>query len=106
MSLAFFINNLHFALALLGAVVMLMATWLTIDAYRFRPEGAILTRAMGLGLYALWQLIYAINAGDVLSYIGSGLLLVGLALIVGSFLATKKLEVQAVLVVPAFTAWS
>src|SRR5207253_2789892 len=72
----------------------------------FRPEGSVLTRAIGFGLYALWQVIYAVNAGDVFSYIGFGLLLVGLVLILSSFLATKQLQMQAVVVVPAFAVWS
>jgi hypothetical protein len=107
MPLSFLINNFHFALELLGATAFLMAAWLTLDTYLLRKEASTFLRATGFGFAALWQFIYAVNFGsDVLSFIGFGLYLVGLAFILGSFGKTEKLKVEAIVIVPAFTLWS
>ncbi len=106
MNFYFLINNFHFALELTGAVALLAAAWLTFDTYSVRKEGATLARAIGLGLFALWQVIYALNINDdVLSYVGFIVFLVGLLLILASFLKSEQLRVQAVLILPAFALW-
>ncbi len=107
MSLYFLINNFHFALELMGAVVALMASWLTLDTFSLRRDALTLFRAIGFGFFALWQLVYAVNLGnDVLSFLGFGLYLIGLAFILGSFGKTQQLKVEAIVVVPAFALWS
>lgn len=40
-------------MALMGAVIFLMASWLTFDSYLLRKDRATLARAIGLGLYAV-----------------------------------------------------
>ncbi len=107
MSLTFYLNNIHFALELTGAVVFLMAAWLMLDSYRLRREFDTLARTIGFGFCAIWQVIYAVNIGnDVLSYVGSGLLLVGLLLILVSFLKRQQLQMQAVVVIPSFNMFA
>lgn len=107
MSLLFLINNFHFALELIGAVALLMAAWLTFDTYTFRKDALTLTRAVGLGLCALWETIYALNSGnDILSYGGFLLFLLGLVLVMVSFFKKDELHMQAIIVVPAFSLWS
>ncbi|MEK7530250.1 MAG: cache domain-containing protein [Patescibacteria group bacterium] len=107
MSLYFLFNNIHFALELMGAVAFLMAAWLTFDTYTLRKDGSVLMRSIGFGFFAVWQVVYAVTAGnDILSYIGSVILLIALALIAGSFLKHQELHVQAVIVLPAFSLWS
>lgn len=107
MSLFFLFNNVHFALEMVGAVAVFMAAWLTADTYAVKREARTLMRAVGFGCAALWQILYAISLGnDVLSYAGFTLYLIGLLLILGSYLQKQKLQVQAVVVLPAFALWS
>ncbi len=107
MSLYFLSNNFHFAFELSGAVAFLMAAWLTFDTYSFRKDGSVLTRAIGLSLIALWQVIHALSVGsDALSYIGFAFYLIGLVLVVGSLSRQQKLSVQSVLILPAFAVWA
>jgi hypothetical protein len=105
--LYFLINNFHFALELFGAVVFLTATWLTFDAYFAQKDASTLFRAIGFGLVSLSNIIHALNfSNDLLSFVGLFLFILGLVLLVISFLAIKKLELSAVVVIPAFSDWS
>ena len=108
MSFYFFVNNFHFALELLGAVALLMAAWLTFDTYSVSKEGKILVRTFGFGLFALWQVIAAINTGsDLLSFIGFTLFAIGLVCILGSFLKQQRLAAMpAILIVPSFATFT
>ena len=107
MSLSFLINNFHFALELMGATVCLMAAWLTLDAYSARKDAETMSRAIGLGLMALFQTLYAVGGGsDVILYIGSFFLLIGLVLVMGSFLRSEKLQAQAIILLPAWSLWA
>ncbi|OHB20753.1 MAG: hypothetical protein A2854_00520 [Parcubacteria group bacterium RIFCSPHIGHO2_01_FULL_56_18] len=107
MSLAFYVNNAHFALELLGAVVFLMAAWLMFDSYRLRAEFATIARAIGFGFAAIAQVLFAVNAGsDILAYAAFAFFFLGLFLIMVSFVKREEMHVQAVIIVPAFTLWS
>lgn len=107
MSLYFFVNNFRFALELLGAVAMLMAAWLTADTYSVSKEQKILVRTVGFGLVAAWQIISALGAGsDPLSFLGFTLYAIGLAGILGSFIASQKLAMPAILIIPPFAAFA
>jgi hypothetical protein len=105
MPLYFFVHNFHFALELMGAVAFLMAGWLTFDTYFLKKDAASLLSAVGLALLALFQVAHVTAEGDVLAYVASLVLLLGLALIAGSFLKNQELKLQAVVVIPAFTLW-
>lgn len=107
MSFYFFVNNFRFALELLGAVALLMAAWLTFDTYSVSKEGKILVRTVGFALFALWQVIAAVSAGsDLLSFLGFALYVIGLACILGSFLASRQLAMPAILIIPSFAAFA
>ena len=107
MSISFFINNLHFALELMGAVVFLAAAWLMYDSHKTRNDVTVLLRAVGLTFCAIWQTIFAVGiGGDAFLYAGSALYILGLLLILGGFLKRQTLQVQSVVVLPAFAAWS
>lgn len=106
MSFYFFVNNFHFALELLGAVALLMAAWLTFDTYSVSKERRILVRTFGFGLFALWQVIAAINTeSDLLSFVGFTLFVIGLVCILGSFLKPQPLAMPAILIIPPFVAF-
>jgi len=106
MSLYFLINNLGFAFGMIGFITLLIAAWLSYDAYRLQRDAPVLLRSIGFVLFAVWRLIDAVNINnDILSYIALIILLAGLVLLVGSFLATKKLALNAVIVIPAFSAF-
>lgn len=88
----------------MGAVVFVMAAWLTFDTYTLRKEFPTLARAIGLGLVALWYTINALNSGnDIVSYFGFLILFAGLVFLLTSFLKQKSLHMEAVIVIPAFT---
>lgn len=106
MEFSFILNDIRFALELLGAISFLMAAWLMLDSFFMRKEAATFSRFLGFGAVALFQVIRALNLGnDLVSYVGYGLLLFGLFLIVGSFIKTQQLKVQAVIVIPTFALW-
>ena len=106
MSLDFFIHNMRFAVELAGAVAFLMASWLTLDTYNLRKDGEVLVRSLGFGCFALYELIDALSLGsDVLSYTAFAILLLGLILILGSFVRSHAFQVQAVVVIPTFTLY-
>ena len=106
MSLDFLIQNVRFAVDLTGAVALLMAAWLTLDTYNLRKEGETLIRAIGLGSFALAELIGGISIGnDLLSYAGAFFLIFGLILVAASFLKSHQLQAQAVLIIPSFGQW-
>ncbi|MFA6095613.1 MAG: cache domain-containing protein [Candidatus Paceibacterota bacterium] len=106
MSFYFLLNNLAFAFGMVGTIAFLMASWLSFDAYRIRPDNGVLIRSIGLALCAIWQLIHAMVLGsDILSYLGSIVFIVGLMCIASSFLRKSELAVHAVIVIPAFTLW-
>ncbi len=92
---------------LMGAVIFLMASWLTFDSYSVRKDRATLTRAIGFGLYALWQVLYAMSGGsDILSYASFFVFLIALVLLLTSFFKQERLQATAIIVLPTFAAWN
>jgi hypothetical protein len=106
MSLYFLINNFVFAFGMVGTIVFLMATWLSFDAYRLKPDTFTLLRTIGFSFTALSQCIHAlVLENDILSYASVILFVIGLALLVFSFFKKNELMAHAIIVVPAFTLW-
>jgi hypothetical protein len=104
MSFYFLVNNLHFAFGMIGAIILIMATWLVFDSYMVKKSSTVLMRFIGILLFSVWQILYSLDIkSDVLLYFGYTLLIIGLAFIVISFLRTKQLSFSAVIVIPAFT---
>jgi len=107
MSFYFLINNLSFAFGMIGAIILVVAAWLSYDAYKLQKSSPILMRSVGLILFAVWEVINSQSArNDILSYFGFTIFIIGLLLIIVSFLKTKQLSVNAIVVIPAFSLWA
>jgi hypothetical protein len=107
MSLFFIINNLVFAFGMVGAIVCIMAAWLSFDAYRLRPDPYVFSRAAGFSLVAVTYLIQALTLGnDILSFAGAIIFGIGLLCIIASFLKKSDLVVHAIIVIPSFSLFS
>jgi len=61
MSLFFVLNNLHFALEILGALVFLMVAWLAFDAFLIRRDFLTASRAVGFLFLSIAQVLHAFN---------------------------------------------
>ena len=104
MSLYFFVNNFHFAFGMIGAIVLAVAAWLSLDAYQNRSDTPILLRFLGLTAMSFFEVVHSLSLNsDLLSYFGFFLFLLGLIFIIISFLRTKALAVNAIVVIPAFS---
>lgn len=105
MSLYFIANNLLFALELIGALMFLVMAWLAIDAYNAGKQSSSLIRAIGFLFVGIWQVLYAFTfLSDIANFIGFSIYILGLILIIFSFLSTPKIAaVSAVLLIPSFT---
>ena len=106
MSLYFIVNNLHFTIELVGALVFFMMAWLAIDAYMVGRQSQALLRIIGFSLIGLWQIIYAFTFGsDLVNIAGSFLYLFGILLVVVSFFTGPRVTIPsatAVVLIPAF----
>ncbi len=107
MSLYFLVNNFHFAFGMIGVIVLITAAWLSLDAYKLRNDQSSLLRFLGVTFMALWQVIHSLNfTNDLVLYFGFVVFIVGLILLVISFLKIKQLALNAVVVIPAFSLYS
>ncbi len=106
MSFYLLINNLHFAFAMMGAMALIMAAWLIWDSYKILETSTAFIRFCGIFLFSIWNVFHALDINnDLLLYVSYFILILGLALIVISFLKTEKLSVNAVLIIPAFSLY-
>ena len=104
MSLYFIVNNFVFAFGMMGAIVFLMAAWLSFDAYRLRKDYFVLLRTIGFTLSALWYLVHGLTLGnDLLLYIVSIVGGLGILCIMSSFLKKNDVIMHAIVVIPAFS---
>jgi len=104
MSLYFLVNNFVFAFGMMGAIVFLMAAWLSFDAYRLRKDYLVLLRTVGFTLSALWYLVHSLTLGnDLLLYIVGLLGGLGVLCIMSSFLKKNDLIMHTIIVIPAFS---
>ena len=84
--------------------MLFMTAWLFWDSYKIQKSGPVFMRAAGIFLFAIWQVLHSLDVkNDFLLYVGYGLLIIGLAMIIIAFLQTKPLSMNAVLIIPAFT---
>lgn len=104
MSLFFLLNNLHFSLEILGALVFLMVAWLAFDAFWIRRDFLTASRGIGFILLGLWQIIHAFGLpSEIYSYIGYALYFLGLFFIILNLIQESPVErpkFQAILVLP------
>lgn len=105
MSLFFLLNNLHFALEILGALTFLMVAWLAFDSLLVRRDFLTAARSIGFGLLTLWQVIHAFNfPSDTLLYLGYGVYLLGIGFVLWNLVLErpiKRPEFKAIMVLPA-----
>lgn len=107
MSFHFLINNFTFAFEMFGAIVFLMAAWLSFDAYRLRSDVFILFRTIGFSACSLWYIFSVLTVGnDLLSFLSVAFLFVGLLAILFSFLKKNELLMHSVIVIPSYSLLS
>ncbi len=105
MNIFFLLNNLHFAVEVLGSLVFLIVAWLAFDALLLRKDLLTASRGAGFLFLAVWQIFHAYSAGFSLPvYFGflfyvAGLTLVFLNLILEGTASRPKVE--AILLLPA-----
>ena len=101
----FFLNNLHFFLEVLGAVVFIAVAWLAFDAYVLRKDFLTASRGVGFAFLAAWQIIHAFHfESDVYNYLGYVFYLAGLLFVLINLIREHPVErpvFQAVLVLPS-----
>lgn len=106
MSLPFVLNNLHFTVEIVGALCFFVMAYLAADAYSVSRQTPSFLRIVGFSLIGAWQIILAMaSPDDVINFVGSLLYIVGIIILVASFLAEPRLRppvVAAVLFIPAF----
>jgi len=105
MSLYFIANNFHFSLEMIGALVFFVMAWLSVDAYLISKHHSTAMRIAGLAILGLWQLIHVFGmGGDIVNFSGFLIYLVGLSLILASFITRPTLAaVSVVILLPSFT---
>lgn len=106
MSLYFIANNLVFATGMVGAIVSLMAAWLSFDANRLRHDAYVIARGVGFSLCAIGYLLRALALGDVFSYLAVIIFIAGLLGILASFFKKTELVVHAIIIIPSFSILS
>lgn len=75
----FWLNNIHFAIEFFAAVVLVVAAWLSFDAYALTREKKSLLKVFGFGAFASWQVLHALDITDEVTLLfGMALLLCGL----------------------------
>ncbi|MDP3697521.1 MAG: cache domain-containing protein [Candidatus Taylorbacteria bacterium] len=108
MSYFFFLNNLHFFLEVLGAVVFLAVAWLAFDAYMVRRDFVTASRGIGFAFLAGWQIFHAFHLqSELYNYLGYVFYFAGLLFILVNLLKEAPVErpkFEAILVLPSLGA--
>ena len=107
MSLFFILNNLHFAIEVLGALAFIVVAWLALDAYFLRRDFLTASRFAGFAFLAAWQIIHAFNINsDPLTYFGVILYILGLVLVLLNLILERPVgrpKFEAILILPAIS---
>lgn len=91
MSLSFILNNLHFTVEIIGALVFFVMAWLAADAYAILKQARPLLRTIGFALLGVAQLLHALVPGDDLyALLSAVLFLAGLLFVLTSFFTGPK----------------
>jgi len=104
MSLFFILNNIHFAVEILGALAFLMVAWLAFDSYSIRKNALTASRGIGFAFLAIWQILHAFSLGsDFSSYVAYTCYILGLVLVLRSiyFELKNRPTLPVVIVLPA-----
>jgi len=104
MSLFFLLNNLHFALEILGALAFLTVGWLALDAFLIRRDFTTGSRAIGFIFLTAWQVLHAFNfTSEVFAYAGYAVFFLGIIFVAGNLILErprKRPEFKAIVVLP------
>ena len=109
MSLFLLVNNLHFTVELVGALVFFIMAWLAVDAYAVGRQTQQLLRVIGFSLIGVWQIMFALAlSSDLANIAGSIVYILGILIVAASFLAGPRTTplLPAVLLIPAFASVS
>src|SRR3989338_4960367 len=108
MSSFFILQNIHFALEILGASVFLGVAWLAADSLLVRQDWRAISRAMGFGLLVCAQILHAFDfSSDIIGYVEYIAYIGGILFVIFNFIAespAKRPEFKAVVVIPALAS--
>ncbi len=108
MSLYFLLNNLHFALEILGALAFLIVAWLALDSLRIRSDLLTASRAAGFLLLAVWQILHAFGLSSILgNYAAFAVYILGLVFVLLNLILERPVvrpKFEAILLLPAAAA--
>lgn len=108
MSFFFLLNNLHFALEILGALAFLVVAWLAFDSYLLRKDFVTASRGIGFLFLTLWQVLHAFNfPSDLAGYSAYVVYFLGIIFVLWNLLLEAPVprpEFKAVLVLPGLGA--
>lgn len=107
MSFFLVLNNLHFSLEIIGAIIFLAATWLAYDAFLLRRDFIIASKGLGFLFLAARLVLHASQlAGDIwlyaeyiVSFLGMGFLIWNLLLEAPG----KRPEFRAIILLPGLS---
>ena len=104
MSVFFILNNVHFAVEVLGALAFLVVAWLAYDSYTIRKSLLTASRFIGFSFLAIWQILHAFSlSGDIAGYIAYTFYFLGLILVLRSLYLEQanRPRLSVVVVLPA-----
>lgn len=108
MPLFFLLNNLHFSIEILGALVFLIVAWLAFDSFLIRRDFLTISRVIGFVFLAFWQIIHAIQfPSDLLNLVGYVIYFLGLAFVLLNIALesrVKRPEFKTIFFLPSLTA--
>src|SRR3989338_7548371 len=98
------LNNVHFAIAMLGAIAFGMVGWLAVDAFLVTRDFKTISRGIGFFLLSVASILHASQfEGDVARYLEYGIYIVGLLFVIANLIAESPVdrpEFKAILVLP------
>lgn len=104
---SFWLNNSHFAIEFLGAVILFILAWLTFDAFLIKKELKTFLKSLGFLLFAGWGVVHSLGIKeDIWLLFSSCAYVLGLFFILLNLWLEKppkKPTLQAVIILPAIS---
>lgn len=104
----FWLNNSHFALEFLGAVILFILAWLAFDAFLIKKELKTFLRSLGFLLFAGWGVIHSLGVKeDIWLLLSSIFYILGLFFILLNLWLErppKKPVFQAIIILPVISS--
>lgn len=93
MSFLSVLNNIHFAIEMIGAIAFGLVGWLAVDAFLLTRDFKTISRGIGFFLLALASLFHAASfTGDLYGYLTYALGIIGLLFVVANLIAEAPVE--------------